>query len=150
MSIQMSYEDFKAIAPEFGEGMIKAGAVAAKAGLDKGLLELVKMRVSQINGCAFCLQLHLNMARDLKVPASKLDLLAVWREVDVFDAREHAALAWAEALTLMGQKPISDEVVHQVQTAFSREEVILLSTAAAAINAWNRVAGPLQFTPPIR
>ena len=95
------YEDFKKIAPDAYELVLALGQVAAKAGLDKQLLELVKLRASQINGCAFCVQHHILLSERLGVPVDKLNLVAVWREAPIFSARERAALAWAEALTLL-------------------------------------------------
>ncbi|MBV8469348.1 MAG: carboxymuconolactone decarboxylase family protein [Burkholderiaceae bacterium] len=133
------------------------GAVAAlrnlaqaveSAGLDKKLSELLKVRVSQINGCAFCLQLHLDWARKAGVSPLQLDLLPTWREVSCFDARERAALAWAEALTRMAQAPIDDALHATVASHFSTTELAALTGAIANINAWNRIAGALRFTPP--
>lgn len=118
------------------------------AGLDKRLGELVKVRVSQLNGCAFCLKLHLDWARQAGVPALQLDLVAVWREVACFDARERAALAWAERLTGMAARHIGDEDHQQAARHFSETELAALTAAIAAINAWNRIAGALRFVPP--
>src|SRR5581483_9492710 len=103
------YEDFKRIAPDAYDLVLALGQVAAKAGLDKELLELVKLRASQINGCAFCVQHHILLAEKLGVSADKLNLLVVWREVSQFSARERAALAWTEALTVLTDG-VSDEV----------------------------------------
>src|SRR3569833_1388408 len=95
------YEDFKRVAPDAYDIVLALGQLAAKAGLDKELLELVKLRASQINGCAFCLQHHILLSERIGVPVDKLNLVAVWREAPVFSARERAALAWAEALTFL-------------------------------------------------
>lgn len=133
------------------------GAVAAlrslsqavdATGLDKRLTELVKVRVSQLNGCAFCLKLHLDWARKAGVPELALDLLATWREVPVFDARERAALAWAEALTSMAGQHVGDADFQDAAQQFSQTELAALTSAIAAINAWNRIAGSLRFEPP--
>ena len=133
------------------------GAVAAlrslsqavdATGLDKRLTELVKVRVSQLNGCAFCLKLHLDWARKAGVPGLALDLLATWREVEVFDARERAALAWAEALTGMAAQHVSDAAFAEAAQQFGQTELAALTTAIATINAWNRIAGSLRFEPP--
>ena len=118
------------------------------AGLDKGLVELLKLRASQINGCAFCLQFHLNLARKLSVPQRQLDQLAAWRDSPAFSARERAALAWAEALTRMAVAPVEAGLYENLQTQFSEAEIANLTAAIAAINAWNRIAGALRFTPP--
>ena len=95
------YEEFKRLAPDAYDLVLALGQVAAKAGLDKQLLELVKLRASQINGCAFCVQHHILFSERIGVPADKLNLVAVWREAPQFSKRERAALAWTEALTLV-------------------------------------------------
>ena len=118
------------------------------SGLDKGLVELLKLRASQINGCAFCLQFHLNLARKLRVPQAQLDQLAAWRDSPLFSARERAALAWTEALTRMAAAPVEDGLYAQLQAQFSDVEIANLTAAIGAINAWNRIAGALRFTPP--
>src|SRR3954465_7430022 len=106
------YEDFKKIAPDAYDLVLALGQVAAKAGLDKQLLELIKLRASQINGCAYCVQHHILLGERLGLSADKLNLVVVWREAPQFSARERAALAWTEALTeLTGG--VSDEVYEQ-------------------------------------
>src|SRR5690349_23632128 len=95
------YENFKALAPDVFDVVLTLGQVAAKAGLDKQLLELIKLRASQINGCAFCLQHHVLLSESLGMPVDKLNLEAVWREAPQFSPRERAALAWTEALTFL-------------------------------------------------
>src|SRR3954447_19922781 len=97
------YEDFKRIAPDAYELVLALGQVATKAGLDKQLLELVKLRASQINGCAFCLQHHILLSERIGVPVDKLNLVVVWREAPIFSARERAALAWTEYLSRGGR-----------------------------------------------
>src|ERR1700759_5138123 len=91
--------DFQRLAPDAFEVVRTLGQLAVKAGLDKQLLELVKIRASQINGCAFCVQYHILIAEKLGVPADKINLLVVWREAPQFSSRERAALAWTEVLT---------------------------------------------------
>ena len=115
--------------------------------LDKGLVELVKARASQINGCAYCLQLHLNWARKAGVPQSRLDRLAVWREAADFTDRERAALAWTEALTDLSRRDELESARQALVGEFSQEQLLRLTVAIAVINAWNRIAGPLGFTP---
>jgi AhpD family alkylhydroperoxidase len=110
---------------------------------------LVKIRASQINGCAFCLQLHLNRARALGVAAAKLDLVAVWRDAGEFSEREAAALAWSEALTGHAGEAERDEAWTAVRERFSEAHAVALTVAIAGINAWNRIAGPLRFAPPV-
>ena len=125
------------------------GQVAAKAGIDKQLLELVKLRASQINGCAFCVQHHILLGERLGLSADKLNLVVVWREAPQFSARERAALAWTEALTnLTGG--VSDEVYAQASAEFSEKELTYLTSAIASINVWNRFGVAYRWTPPAR
>src|ERR1700733_15774195 len=93
------YEGFRKLASEAYEIVAALGQAAAKAGIDKPLLELIKLRASQINGCAFCVQFHILQSERLGIAADKLNLVVVWRETALFSARERAALAWTEALT---------------------------------------------------
>src|SRR2546423_12480224 len=117
------YEDFKKIAPDAYDLVLALGQVAAKAGLDKQLLELVKLRASQINGCAFCVQHHILLSERLGVPTDKLHLVAVWREAPIYSPRERAALAWAEALTLLPDG-IGDEGYADVQRELSETDLM--------------------------
>lgn len=141
--------DFDDIAPAAVAALRALGKAVDDSGLEKTLTELIKVRASQINGCAFCIQFHLNMARKLGVETPKLDLLAAWREVGVYTARERAALAWTEALTRMDRHSVSDATYAQVQEQFTRSEIAFLTTSVGAINAWNRIAGSLHFAPPV-
>jgi AhpD family alkylhydroperoxidase len=143
------YADFKAMAPDVYETVRALGQAAAKAGIDKLLLELVKLRASQINGCAFCVQFHILQAEALGVPADKLNLVVVWREAPQFSARERAALAWTEALTRLGEG-VSDEVYAKASAEFSERELTYLTSAVAAINVWNRFGAAYRWSPPAR
>ncbi len=136
------------LAPAANAALIALGKAVDDSGLEKTLTELVKLRVSQINGCAYCVQLHLNVARKLAVPAAKLDLMAAWQEAGVFTPREKAALRWAEALTLMAGRGVPDAAYEEVSSKFNRSELAFLTAAVANINAWNRIAGALYYTPP--
>ncbi len=143
------YPDFKALAPDIYARVLALSQLAARAGLDKELLELVKIRASQINGCAFCVQFHLLEAERLGIPADKLNLLVVWREAPQFSPRERAALAWTEALTLL-PNGVSDELYVQAGVEFSEKELVYLSSAVAVINVWNRFGVAFHWTPPSR
>lgn len=145
----MDWKTYQEIVPEMGTGMAAVSHAIRKSGIEADLIEMVKIRVSQINGCAFCVQYHLNDARKAGAAAAKLDLLAVWREAGVFSAREGAALEWAERVTLEARQHIDDEAFAQVSAHFSEREVALLTTAIGQINFWNRIAAPFRFTPPI-
>ena len=131
-----------------GAALRSLGQAVSDTGLDKRLVELVKIRVSQINGCAYCLKLHLDWARQAGVPQTQLDLVATWRNVACFDARERAALAWAESLTRMMSQHVGDEVYEHARRQYSESELAALTTAVAAINAWNRIVGSLRFAMP--
>ena len=143
------HKDFKAQAPDAYELVAALGQAAAKAGIDKQLLELIKLRASQINGCAFCVQYHILQSESLGISADKLNLVVVWREAPIFCARERAALAWTEALTLLTEG-VSDEVYAQVRAEFSEKELAYLTSAIASINVWNRFGVAYRWTPPAR
>jgi AhpD family alkylhydroperoxidase len=143
------YGDFQKLAPDAYEATLALGGFAAKAGLDKALLELIKLRASQINGCAFCVQHHILLAERLGVPADKLNLVVVWREAPQFSGRERAALAWTEALTVLTDG-VSDEVYDQARAEFSDQELTYLTSAIASINVWNRFGVAYRWTPPAR
>ena len=146
---RIDYKDFQSIIPEMGTGMAAVSHALRKSGIEPELIELLKVRASQLNGCAFCIQYHLNDARKLNVPAGKLDLLAAWREAGIYTEREAAALDWAERVTLLASHHIDDEAYTRVSAHFSDREIAFLTTAIGQINFWNRVAAPLRFTPPI-
>ena len=120
-----------------------------KSALEKSLTELVRLRASQINGCAFCVQFHILQGESLGIAADKLNLVVVWREAPQFSARERAALAWTEALTLVTEG-VSDEVYAQARAEFSEAELAYLSSAIASINVWNRLGVAYRWTPPLR
>jgi AhpD family alkylhydroperoxidase len=140
------YEDFKRVAPDVYDVVLALGQLATKACLDKQLVELVKLRASQINGCAFCVQHHVLLSERIGVPADKLHLVAVWREAPIFSARERAALAWAEALTLL-PGGVSEEVYSEATREFSETELTYLTSAVASINVWNRFGAAYRWTP---
>ena len=109
--------------------------------IEPALRELVQMRVSQINGCAFCLDMHSKDARAAGETEQRLHLLPVWRETRLYSARERAALAWAEALTgLNGPESVSDALYEEARAQFSEEELVKLTVLIGTINAWDRLA----------
>ena len=111
----------------------------SKAGLDNTLLDLVRMRASQINGCAYCLDMHSKDARAAGETEQRLYGLNAWRETPYYSARERAALDWTEALTLVTEGHVPDEVYERVRGEFSDDELAHLSLAIVAINGWNRL-----------
>ena len=133
--------------PEAYEAMRTLSRYSAECGLEASLLELVKTRASQINGCAFCLQMHTRDARKLGETEDRLHLLAAWREAPVYTPRERAALLWTEALTLLTEGHAPDEVYAEVRLHFTDEEIAKLTLAIAVINSWNRIAVGLRFIP---
>jgi AhpD family alkylhydroperoxidase len=124
------------------------GAVV-KSGIDMRLLHLVKLRASQINGCAYCVDLHVKEALADGIGAQRLHLLVVWRESPLFDERDRAALEWTESLTLVAQTGIPDTAFETVRTVFSEEEVAQLTVAIGTINIWNRVAVSSRMPHPV-
>lgn len=110
----------------------------AKSGLEKNLLELVFFRVSQINGCAFCLDMHSKDLRAMGESEQRLHVLAAWREAPFYTPKERAALAWAEALTSLKLGLVSDEIYHEAEQHFSNTELIDLTLAVTTINTYNR------------
>jgi AhpD family alkylhydroperoxidase len=106
---------------------------------DPRLMELVKLRASQINGCARCVEMHTKDARALGEDQDRLDLVAVWTEAGCFNDAERAALAWCEALTLIAETHAPDDMYESLTHHFSPEEIVCLTLAIVAINGWNRL-----------
>jgi AhpD family alkylhydroperoxidase len=122
----------------------------AGSGLDPKLMELVKIRVSQINGCAFCLHMNTRDARARGVGEERIYLLDAWRESPLYSARERAALAWTEAVTLVSQTHVPDTVYDEVRAEFDPEELVNLTLLIATINAWNRFAISFRSIHPVK
>lgn len=110
-----------------------------ESGLGVNLIELISMRASQINGCAFCLALHAKTLREAGAREDRLAVLAAWRETDWFTERERAALAWTEAVTTLENREVPDDVYAQARAEFSEQELADLTLAVVAINGWNRL-----------
>lgn len=127
-------------APETYQAMVRLEQAVAASGLEHSLLELVKIRVSQINGCAYCLHMHTADARAAGEDEVRLHLLAAWRESSLFSPRERAALTWAESLTRIEQTQASDADYAALKVEFSEAEQVNLTFAIGAINVWNRLA----------
>ena len=121
------------------KAMFGLQAYVNHSGLEHSLLELVKMRVSQINGCAYCLDMHFKDATAAGESAQRLYLLDAWREVNLYTPRERAALAWAESLTLVRDGHVPDEVYEEARAQFTEQELVNLSLAVVAINGWTRM-----------
>ena len=146
---RLDWHTFQEHVPEMATGMSAITHAVKKSGIEPDLIELVKIHASQLNGCAFCVQYHLNDARRVGVSTAKLDLLSVWREAAIFSDREAAALNWTEQVTLLPNHQIGDQAFADVIAQFSEREVAILTTAIGQINFWNRIAAPFRFAPPI-
>jgi AhpD family alkylhydroperoxidase len=139
--------DYTKAAPGGYKAMAGLEAYVRHSGLESSLLELIKMRASQINGCAFCIDMHSKDARAHGETEQRLYLLDAWREAPFYSERERAALAWTEAVTLVTEGHVPDEVYEQVRSQFSEEEVVNLTLAIIAINGWNRLSITFRTLP---
>jgi AhpD family alkylhydroperoxidase len=135
------------VAPGAFKVMMELETYVRASGLEPPLLELVKMRASQINGCAYCLDMHSKDARAAGETEQRLYELNAWRETPFYTDRERAALEWTEALTLITQGHVPDEVYESVRKHFSEKELVDLTAAVVTINAWNRIAISLRAVP---
>ena len=140
--------DVNKLIPEGYQAMLGVHTYVQGCGLDLGLLELVRLRVSQINGCAFCVAMHVPLARKHGLNEHQINLTATWKEAPVFSERERAALAWAEAVTVIVAQDVSDAVYAQVEAQFSAEEIAKLTMCIGEINTWNRLMLASR-TPPV-
>ncbi|WP_145156265.1 carboxymuconolactone decarboxylase family protein [Pseudomonas oryzihabitans] len=131
---------FSTLSPAAYQGLIATGQALAQSALGLELVELIYLRISQINGCAFCLGKHAETLRGQGVSQAKLDRLAGWRISELFDARERAALEWAETLTAVAEKGAPDAAYEPLKARFSDAEIADLTFAVALMNAFNRLA----------
>lgn len=129
-----------AVAPQLMQPMLDMEECLKTSGLEHSLIELVKLRVSQINGCAFCIHMHTHDARAQGESEDRLHLLNAWRESSLYSERESAALAWAETLTRIEQNGAPDHIYKVMAAQFSDQEKIALTLVVTTINAWNRIA----------
>lgn len=136
-------------APAMMKALMALEGQVASAGLEPPLMELVKIRASQINGCAFCLHMHTRDARSRGESEERIYLLDAWPESPLFTERERAALAWTEAVTLVSQTHVPDAVYEQARAQFSEEELVKLTLLVATINAWNRFAISFRSIHPV-
>jgi len=142
--------NFREASPGAMQTLVAMRTYLRDCGLPERLRLLVEIRISQINGCAYCVDLHLQQARAAGETQQRLDCLCVWRDVALFDARERAALEWAEALTLVADTHAPDEAFAAVRAQFDDQEIVDLSLAIAAMNAWNRFGVGFRLRPPTR
>ena len=137
-------------APETVNALLALEKQVTSSGLEQSVIELVKIRASQINGCAYCIHMHTQDARKHGETEQRLYLLNAWRESPVYTERERAALAWTEAVTLISETHAPDDVYEQVRAQFSEAETVNLTMLIATINAWNRLAISFRSVPPVK
>ena len=132
--------DVAKTAPDAHKAMLGLQGYVNKSGLEASLVELVKIRASQINGCASCLAMHVRDAAKAGESHERMHLLNAWDEAPIYTARERAALAWTEAVTLVTEGHVPDAVYETARAQFSEQELVELTMAIVAINGWNRLA----------
>ena len=137
-------------APETVKALRAVEAQILASGLEKSLIELVKTRASQINGCAYCIHMHTQDARKQGETEQRLYLLNAWHESPLYTDRERAALAWTEALTLIAETHAPDDLYEDVRAHFSETETVNLTMLIGSINAWNRIAISFRAIHPVR
>ncbi len=147
MKPRMNY--FQA-APDTIKALLALESQIATSGLEQSLIELVKTRASQINGCAYCINMHTQDARKHGETEARLYLLDAWREAPVYTERERAALAWTEAVTLISESRAPDDLYQAVRAHFSEAETVNLTMLIATINAWNRLAISFRAVPQVK
>ena len=144
-SPRLASQSFYALVPGASRAINALHESAAAGGLAPGLLEFASLRASQLNGCAYCVQYHTANLRNLGVSDDKLALVVVWREAGIYSAREEAALAWAEELTLLAETHVSDCAYAAARQIFSEQELAALTVSISATNVWNRISVSNRF-----
>jgi AhpD family alkylhydroperoxidase len=139
--------DYQKAFPEGYQGLLHLEAIIRRSGLEPSLYELIKIRASQLNGCAFCLDMHTKDARAKGETEQRIYALPAWREAPFYSERERATLAWTEAITNIQQGHASEDVYVEARTQFSEEELVKLTYAIIQINSWNRIA--IAFRPEV-
>jgi len=147
MSLRIPYHK---IAPEGLKALAATRPYFATTAIEPKLKALVELRVSQINGCSYCVDLHSQEARQAGETQQRLDCLPVWKETSFYDDRERAALAWAESVTLVSQTGIPDEPYEEARKHFSEKDLVDLTLVIAVMNAWNRMAISFRQGPAAR
>jgi AhpD family alkylhydroperoxidase len=139
--------DYQKQAPELFQRLVALNLQVAKSSIEESICALVDIRASQINGCGFCLDMHIKQATIHGERALRLHHLAAWRESTLFSPRERAALAWTEVLTQLPAAGVPDEIYERVRTQLSEKEITDLTYAVMAINAWNRINVAFRVVP---
>lgn len=152
-NIKLKYDEMKArlnyseVAPKAIKGMLELEKYVYGSGLERPLYELVKTRASQINGCAYCIDMHTKDARKAGETEQRLYALNAWRETPFYTERERAALAWTEALTLISENDVPESLYKATREYFNEVEIVALTMAIIAINGWNRLAISFRTVP---
>jgi AhpD family alkylhydroperoxidase len=141
--------DTKHISPNAYKAMHGLQSYVDATNLEPSLRELINIRASQINACAFCLHMHMRDARKAGESQERLDLVSAWREAPSFSARERAALAWTEAVTQVADTHVPDDVYDMVRAEFSEQEIVDLTMAVVTINSWNRLMVSFRVPPAV-
>jgi len=141
--------DFAKVAPAAMQPFYSVEKYLSQCSLEPHLVELVKLRASQINGCGFCLDMHTKAARQNGENEQRMDVLNCWREVNLYSPKERAALAWTESLTLISENNVPDEVFQPLKEHFSDSEIVDLTVLISQINSWNRLAIALRKPLPV-
>lgn len=139
--------EFARLVPGANQAVNALANAAAAGDLEEELLELINLRASQINGCAYCVQYHSSNLRQRGVSLDKIALVAAWEESGIFSAREEAAFAWTEALTLIAATHVPDAAYAAARDVFSEQDLAALTVAISAINVWNRFAVSFRYPP---
>lgn len=139
--------NYTKVSPELLKAMRGLENYVAASGLERSLYELVKIRASQINGCAYCLDMHTKDARNAGETEQRIYALNAWRETPFYTDRERSALSWTEALTLISENDVPDTLYELIRKYFDEKELIALTTAIVAINGWNRLAIAFRTVP---
>lgn len=139
--------NYAEVDPHAIRGMLELEKYVNNSGLERSLYELVKTRASQINGCAYCLDMHTKDARELGETEQMLYGLSAWRESPFYSDKERAALEWTEALTIISENNISDSLYEATRKYFNEKEIVTLTMAIIAINGWNRLAISFRTLP---
>jgi AhpD family alkylhydroperoxidase len=139
--------DYYNASPKAMKAMIAMEALTSGLSIEPGLLHLIKIRASQLNGCAFCTDMHSVDARRLGETERRLFAIVVWRDSAFFTPRERAALAWTEAVTLLSQSHVPDDVYAQAREQFDEAQLVDLTVAVTTINSWNRLAVSFRQVP---
>jgi AhpD family alkylhydroperoxidase len=141
--------NYFAKAPDLMKAVMAVEAAIEATGFDRRLIHLIKLRASQINGCAYCVDMHVKEARHDGEPEQRIHLISAWRESPLYSERERAALEWTEALTLLPSSRADDAFYTPLKTHFTDEEIVQLTVAIGMINMWNRLAVGFRSPHPI-